>query len=73
MRTIHDWTVRIGWAVETRITAKTYFSAKNAFQYLLLDHFLHAESESDVRMALRCLVFEIYGLHRGGVVFPDHP
>ena len=50
-----------------------YFSVKKAFQYLFFHLFLHPESESDVRMAVRSLVFEIYDLLARGVIFPDHP
>ncbi len=64
---------RNAWAVETRRTTELYLSPKKAVQYLIFDLFLHAESESDVRMALRSLVFVIYGLLAGGVIFLDHP
>ena len=70
---IHDSVKRIAWAIETRPTAEFYFSAKKAFQYLFFHLFLHPESESDVRMAVRSLVFEIYDLLARGVIFPDHP
>ena len=46
-----------------------------AAQYLILDLFLHADIESDVRMTFKSPVFKIYDLLAGEVIFwivPNH-
>ena len=49
------------------------FFGHKSFSIPLFGPIFSAEPESDVRMALRSLVFEISGLLAGGVIFPDHP
>ena len=49
------------------------FFGQKSFSIPLFGPIFSAEPESDVKMALRSLTFEIYDLLARGVIFLDHP